>query len=247
MELRAHAAPDARDSAKKTASGGSLPRACISARDAAENSDVTVACLARAAGDAKVEPVVAGLPQGPGTYRLNRYPSPDGRRGIPKCAPPFFLFRSITCGDRRSFAHIALATQTGFDADRSIASCGCDDTTHKRRGSTCADPSHRSLFFWRQAPLRPAAALCLNRLSSVRARGLARRRFSTGTFLQVLRSARRVMSPIARPSRIAADTGTILTRPQGLRFYQEPSALLRAGGFLYSKACVSGRRVALTP
>ena len=247
MQFLAYAVRDARDSAQKTASGKTSPRACIFAQDAAEICDPAIGCLARPTLHAITDAVVAGLPQGPGTYRLNRYPSPDGRRGIPKCAPHFFRSQSTLCEDKRSFAHIGLAAQAGFDGDPSMASCGGYDTTHNTRGSTCVDPSHRSLSFWRQAPLRPAAALCPNRLSSVRARGLARRRFSTVTFWQVPRSARRAMSPIVRPSRIAADSGTTLTRPQGLRFYQEPSALLRAGGFLYSKACVSGRRAALTP
>jgi len=247
MESLAYAQLDARDSAQKMGGGGNSRRACISAQNAAENFEPAAGCLARPAGDANVGVVVAGLPQGPGTYRLNRYPSPDGRRGIPKCAPPFFLFRSVFYFDKRSFAHIARLAQAGFDVSPSMASCECYVTTHNTRGLTCADPSNRSSSFWRQALLRLAATLCPNRRSLARAQGLARRQFSAAVFWQVPQWARLEMLRIARPSRIAAESRTALARPQGPRFYQQPSALFRAGGFLYSSACIFGRSAALTP
>ena len=246
MNCAAYASGNAREFAGQVASGGARgkysPIACIFTQDAAENCAAASWRLAGAGTDDTVTIVAAGLPQGSETHRLYRYPSPVGRRCIPKCAPPIFLFISKQYGYERSFAQNGLRGRAAFDGRAALASCERVQTTHNTRGTSCADPSNRFSSCRLSARLRPAAAPRPSRPCSVQAPVRARRPFWTVTSLRALSLAQRAMSPIARPSRIAASSNPNAAVAAARATHQGPSVPLGAGGLLHFRpgACARG-------
>ena len=76
--------------------GSALPRRILAARKLAENFNYSILRLVGPGFGGTMCKVMAGLPQGPGTFRPFRYPSPSGRR-CEKIArrPLFFCFSKI--------------------------------------------------------------------------------------------------------------------------------------------------------
>lgn len=68
-----------------------------------------------------LEIVVAAFPQWAETYRLNRYPSPDGRPCTEMYRPPFFAASPMDCAGKRGVAQTRSFLRQRFDARDGMA------------------------------------------------------------------------------------------------------------------------------
>src|SRR6056297_829678 len=181
-----------------------------------ENTRIAAALLVdRMAGlgcgtdDARVTVFVTmPLPHGAKTRRLNCYPSPDGRPCTDLCVPSIFsMFDNALCGGchARRVADHGRIRSVYFDARDALPHDFWQTIPETTKGRyTCDSVSSR---FWQVLgcwALRPAAKACPSRRFWVRGPGQAQRRCSTAASARARLSARRVMSPIARPIRAAA-------------------------------------------
>jgi len=195
------------------------------ARNSAESCTVGWRRLAQGVPGRTIQSVVADLPQGSETIRLNRYPSPDGRQAI-SCLPLLFDYKSEPCGDEWGSADCHLTWREQFSAR-------CVDVIHigknksfPERGETSCDVvsnlQHPYGWFWR---FLPVATRWASRLLSEVLRGPARRRCSMAISLPVRPWVQRETPSIAKP--IPANA-TKLTGAPGRRAserFTRPSAV----------------------
>ncbi len=149
--------------------------------------------------------VVAGLPQGPGTNCLNRYPSPYGRRRVFWRASPIFSSAEAH-RDGQTLASLCMQKGELFDA-AAVSTC---DRGITPEGSGRGSLSCRKSFHWPQPwlprlALRPVATHWASRPLSGRARASAPRRCWAAALQPGQPSVRRATSPIATPTQADAD------------------------------------------
>jgi len=187
-------------------STGIFPRKrCRITRNAAETRLAPPRGLALATVTFSVTHVVAGFPQGPGTFCLNRYPSPNGRRHAWLRASPTFCLKTKSYMDRRGPAQFPLVCADCFDVKDQIALFGGTIPFHKTRGTNrCGHIFSKSLPDLRSLDWQPAATRLANKSSLGRVQVWARQPYWTVTSQLAQLSARPVTSPIVRHSRIAA-------------------------------------------
>jgi len=101
--------------------GTFLPTPWKYTRITADHPQAEISSLAQRAIACNFGPVVAAFPQWAETYRLNRYPSPDGRPFAVLQRPPFFAARSEVCKGRREVAQIRRRGKDRFDAGPAMA------------------------------------------------------------------------------------------------------------------------------
>lgn len=194
-----------------------LPVAMPVARNTAGNCIPPEIGLAKQMAGGNVETVVAGLPQGSGTPRPYRYPSPFGRRCDCYRAPPFFYGGSKGYANKRDFAHSQGNGVRAFDGGVFLASyCGIKNIPDKRGRSPCSEYSNHnpkrcsSFSPCRHLPL--AVRIWARRPLSAVAPDWALLPCWTATLPLARWSARPVTLRIASPSRNAAGNRH---RPQG--------------------------------
>ncbi len=155
--------------------GTFLPTACGFTRIAADHLQDETWGLAQCQIACTITSVVAAFPQWAETYRLNRYPSPDGRPYALLQRPPFFTCESKPYADRRGCAQIARRRRTGFDSAVELALSERNSDQETRGDIRCSsvNPFLYSCAF--QFSWRPAATPCLNRRCSAGPRAPARR------------------------------------------------------------------------
>lgn len=154
--------------------GTFLPTPWKYTRITADHPKAEISSLAQRTIACSFETVVAAFPQWAETYRLNRYPSPDGRPFALVQGPPFFAARSEACESRREVAQIRRRGRDGFDAGPAVA-LSARSHNHSARGDIRCSSSNLSLFWGFWARLRPAATRCPNRRFSAGPRAPARR------------------------------------------------------------------------
>ncbi len=216
MSVAAGRVPEVRTN---RAASVNLPIDLRSARNTADNCFGHKTHLASSALGGSLETVVAGLPQGSGAPRPNRYPSPYGRRRVANRTPPLFLAVTNAWTHRRDPAHGRLIGDCRFDEEAVLTSyCGTNYAQDKRGSSPCAEHSENNLrLYWPSLPSRPfqpAVTPLSSRRRSAELAVLGPRPSWAATLPLAPSSARRATSPIARPSRTAA---TNTRRPPGAR------------------------------
>ncbi len=188
----------------RTSLGVNLPMTCTVARNTADNCIVVQMHLAGPADAVSVTSVVAGLPQGSGAPRPNRYPSPDRRRCAHLRTPPLFVFSSNACAYRQELAQKRVGHTCGFDVDAILHSDMCAQSAYKKRGSrTCSEQSKDNLkLYWQSLSYqrsRPAATQSASRALSVRGRASPARPCWAPIWRLAPWSAQPATSPSARP------------------------------------------------
>ena len=158
-------------------------------------------CLAHRENACSNGVVVAAFPQWAETYRLNRYPSPDGRSCAVMHGPPFFPVMPGFCGNGRRPAQTRGQTRHGFDAPARIALSARRYNRTVRGKETCRDFefSRRPFFWW--VRWRPVATRYPNRRFSARRPVSAPRPWWADRFLPGRPSARRATWPSAKSIR----------------------------------------------
>ena len=169
------------------------------ARNSAESCTVGWRRLAQGVPGRTIQGVVADLPQGSETIRLNRYPSPDGRQAI-SCLPLLFHYIPMTCENEWGSAECQLTSREQFPACRVGVIYNRNSSTFPERGDTSCDVysnlRHPYGWFWR---FRPVATRWASRLLSEVLRGPARRRCSMAISLPVRPWVPRETPSIAKP------------------------------------------------
>lgn len=226
----------ARNTARKMVLGAFLRMADQNTRNTADGRAVQISGLADTGRNGTLETVVAGLPQGSGTSRLNCYPSPDGRCCVDKRTPPFFPFLANTCDHRQGAAQIRPYARERFDADGVLSSDkGRIPLPHRQGIPPCeTHSSHNPRQFSPRSALQPLPAVAarpLNRRCLAQVPGPAQPPLWTATLRLARWSARQATLPFARPSRTAALNNT---RRGAYRIPAEPSVPSGAGGFVVS-------------
>ncbi len=186
--------------------GAFLPMSCANTRNTADAVVRGVIPLEGAIFAGSIKTVVAAPPQWAETHSLIRYPSPYGRSCTFWCRPPFFRLNEMAYPDRRGIAQSTVPGVIGFDRRKGMAFYPATPGQRTQWGSNrCISPSFSYCRSWRlPASVRAVTRWASRRLSAqgpVRAPRLCLMAASPVARL----SARRAMSPIARPIHAAAN------------------------------------------
>lgn len=145
---------------------------------------------------------------------VHRYPSPVGRLGHTPCqAPDFFLFNTGCYAKRRAFAQFAgnCVTRWKSRATGALSSSWANTFEGAETCNTLSGhrrvPSRRAGF----SPLRPVATRWANRRFWAGRPGQARLLSRTAIRSRALPSEQPPISPIAKPTRNAADAAARTT------------------------------------
>ncbi len=218
------------------------PNGCANTRNTADAVAVRVMRLDRPDFACSIKGVVAVPPQWTETHSLIRYPSPYGRSCTLRYRPPFFRQRERLVARRRRVAHRIGRGAIGFDLVPGMALNRAITKEKQIRGLIRCNSNQNSACALRPFLASPLVATpSVSKPLSARGRGPAQRPLSAAASPRAPLSARRAMSPIARPSRNAASTVSRALTGAAIRT-GTTGAFGRTGGFFVANSVRSVAR-----